>query len=67
VVWEGAGFHPCDSSHEMIPDGIHIITFPSYRPELKPIEIFWDLIQDHTSNKLWPTIKCMDQVVASYL
>lgn len=27
----------------------------------------WDLIQDHTSNKLWPSIERLDQVVALHL
>ena len=67
VVWDGAGFHADDSSHEMIPDGIHIITLPAYSPELNPIEKLWDLIQDHTSNKLWPSIERLDQVVAKHL
>ena len=67
VVWDGAGFHPKDSSHEMIPEGMHIVTLPPYSPELNPIEKLWDLIQDHTSNKLWPTIERLDQVVALHL
>ena len=25
VVWDGAGFHPKDSSHETVPQGVHII------------------------------------------
>jgi len=32
-----------------------------------PIEKLWDLIQDDTSNKLWPTIKRMDEVVALHI
>ena len=67
VIWDGAGFHPRDSSHEMIPSGIHIVTLPPYSPELNPIEKLWDLIQDHTANKLWPTIEGLDKVVASHL
>ena len=67
VVWDGAGFHPRDSSHEMIPSGIHIVTLPPYSPELNPIEKLWDLIQDHTANKLWPTIERLDQVVGLHL
>ena len=67
VVWDGAGFHPKDSSHEMIPDGIHIVTLPPYSPELNPIEKLWDLIQDHTANKLWPTITRLDEVVGLHL
>ena len=63
VVWDGAGFHPKDSSHEMIPEGIQIVTLPPYSPELNPIEKLWDLIQDHTANKLWPTIQRLDKVV----
>lgn len=67
VVWDGAGFHPRDSSHEMIPSDIHIVTLPPYSPELNPIEKLWDLIQDHTANKLWPTIERLDQVVGLHL
>lgn len=33
VVWDGAGFHPKDASHEMIPEGIHIVTLPPYSPD----------------------------------
>ena len=40
---------------------------PPYSPELNPIEKLWDLIQDHTSNKLWPSIKRLDEVVALHL
>ena len=67
AVWDGAGFHPKDASHEMIPEGIHIVILPPYSPELNPIEKLWDLIQDHTANKLWPTIERMDQVVGLHL
>ena len=67
VVWDGAGFHPKETSHEMIPEGIHIVTLPPYSPELNPIEKLWDLIQDQTANKLWPTIERLDTVVGLHL
>jgi len=67
VVWDGAGFHPRDSFHEQVPPGIHVVLLPPYSPELNPIEKLWDLIQDHTSNKLWPSIERLDQVVALHL
>jgi len=67
VVWDGAGFHPKDSYHEQVPPGMHIVMLPPYSPELNPIEKLWDLIQDHTANKLWPTIERLDQVVALHL
>ena len=67
VIWDGAGFHPKESSHEKVPDGIHIVTLPPYSPELNPIEKLWDLIQDQTANKLWPTIERLDEVVALHL
>lgn len=67
VVWDGAGLHAKDSSHEMIPEGIHIVTLPPYSPELNPIEKLRDLIQDHTANKLWPSIKRLDEVVGLHL
>ena len=55
------------SSHEMIPEGIHIIMLPHYSPELNPIEKLWDCIQDYTANKLWPSIERLDQVFALLL
>lgn len=67
VIWDGAGFHPKESSHEIVPDGVHIVTLPPYSPELNPIEKLWDLIQDQTANKLWPTIQRLDEVVALHL
>ena len=67
VVWDGAGFHPKEASHEIIPEGIHIVTLPPYSPELNPIEKLWDLIQDQTANKLWPTIERLDTVVGLHL
>ena len=67
VIWDGAGFHPKDSSHETVPDGMHIVTLPPYSPELNPIEKLWDLIQDQIANKLWPNIRRLDQVVALHL
>ena len=62
VVWDGAATDPKEASHEMI-EGIHIVTLPPYSPELNPIEKLWDLIQDQTANKLWPTIERLDTVV----
>ncbi len=67
VIWDGAGFHAKDSSHEIVPDAVHIVTLPPYSPELNPIEKLWDLIQDQTANKLWPTIQRLDEVVALHL
>lgn len=67
VVWDGAGFHPKDNADKHVPEGIYLVALPPYSPELNPIEKLWDLIQDHTANKLWPSIERLDQVVASLL
>lgn len=67
VVWDRAGFHPQNSTHEKVPEGIHIIALPPYSPELNPIEKLWDIIQDYTANKLWPSIERLDEVVALLL
>lgn len=67
VVWDGAGFHPREDEHPAIPEGVHTIMLPPYSPELNPVEKLWDLIQDHTANKLWPSIERLDQVVATLL
>lgn len=67
VVWDGAGFHPKSSEHEKVPDGVHVVALPPYSPELNPIEKLWDCVQDFTSNKLWPSIERLDQVVGEIL
>ncbi|NCX55487.1 MAG: IS630 family transposase [Rhodobacterales bacterium] len=67
VVWDVAGFHSKDSNHWIVPDGVHILTLPPYCPELNPIEKLWDLIQDHTANKIWDTIEKLDGVVSKLL
>lgn len=67
VVWDGAGFHPKSSEHDSVPEGIHILTLPPYSPELNPIERLWDLIQDHTANKLWSSLEELDDFVAQKL
>lgn len=67
VVWDGAGFHPREDEHPRIPEGIHTIMLPPYSPELNPIEQLWDCIQDHTANKLWPSIERLDAVIATLL
>ena len=67
VVWDGAGFHSKDSNHWIVPDGVHVITLPPYCPELNPIERLWDLIQDHTANKVWETIEQLDKFVSKLL
>ncbi len=73
--------HPKHSSHEQIPDKIHIVTLPPYSPvsrpqvdktglqsrtgPLNPIEKLLDLIQDQIANKLRPTIESLDKVVVN--
>jgi transposase len=67
VVWDGAGFHAKTSEHWSVPKGIHLVALPPYSPELNPIEKLWDLIQDHTANKLWETIELLDEAVGKLL
>lgn len=67
VVWDGAGFHAKQESHWSIPEGIHLVSLPAYSPELNPIEKLWDLIQDHTANKLWESIEQLDDAVGKLL
>ena len=64
---DGAGFHPKDNADKHVPEGVYLVALPPYSPELNPIEKLWDLIQDHTANKLWPSIERLDQVEASLL
>ena len=67
VVWDGAGFHPHQSEHPNVPEGVHIVTLPPDSPELNPIEKLWDLLQDQTANKLWTSIEGLEQAVATHL
>jgi hypothetical protein len=51
------------SLHEMFQGGFHIVMLSVNRPGRNPIENFWEYIQAHTTNRLWPTIGWMDEVV----
>jgi hypothetical protein len=51
VIWDQAGFHPNPEWHA-VPKRIHLLALPAYSPELNPVEVIGDLIQDRIANTL---------------
>jgi transposase len=66
VIWDGAGFHPQDGAAGL-PDNLRLLTLPPYSPELNPIEGLWDQLKDHLCNKVYASLKALENVMTGFL
>jgi len=66
VLWDGAGFHPKDQSRGQ-PANLRLLTFPSYSPELNPVEKLWDLVKDHLCNQPYASLNALEAVLTESL
>lgn len=57
VVLDGAGAHRF--TEEETPEGIHLLTLPSYSPELQPAERLWRLSDEPLANRIWNDVEEM--------
>lgn len=57
VIADQAGFH-LRARDPRLPQGVHILPLPAYRPELNPCEQLWDVLKDTEgfANGLFETI-----------
>ena len=62
VIWDNAGFHPRDGESS-VPSNIRLLGLPPYSPELNPVEGLGDLIKDAVSNKLWSTLRTLEDAI----
>ena len=66
VLWDGAGFHPDDGAPEL-PANVRLITFPSYSPELNPVEKLWDQLKERLCNQPFGSLQALEAVMTEFL
>jgi transposase len=66
VLWDGAGFHLDDGAPE-VPANVRLIGFPSYSPELNPVEKLWDQLKDRICNQPFTTLRALEAVMTDSL
>ena len=66
VIWDGAGFHPQDGAAGL-PENVRLLPLPSYSPELNPIEGLWDQLKDHLCNKVFASLRAMEEAITEFL
>jgi transposase len=66
VLWDGAGFHPQDGAAGL-PENVRLLPFPSYSPELNPIEGLWDQLKDHLCNKVFASLRALEDAMTDFL
>ena len=62
VIWDNAGFHPRDGEAS-VPANVRLLGLPPYSPELNPVEGLGDRIKDAVSNKLWATLRSLEDAI----
>ena len=62
VIWDGAGFHPREGEAG-VPTNVRLIQLPAYSPELNPVEGLGDRIKDAVSNRLWSTLRSLEDAI----
>jgi transposase len=62
LVLDQAGWHK--SSRLVIPEGLHLLFFPSHSPELQPAERLWPLSNEPLVNRVSASLDELEQVQA---
>ena len=66
VIWDNAGFHPRPEDPDL-PERIHLLPLPPYRPELNPVEAIGDVVKDRIANRLWEDLDAMEEAMSEEL
>jgi transposase len=61
VLWDGAGFHPGDGDPGL-PANVRLMAFPSYSPELNPVEKLWDQLKGRLCNRVFASLEALEAV-----
>lgn len=69
IIGDGAGFHikQGQDDENKLPENIHILTLPSYSPELNPIEKLWDIVKDYICNVCWESMEDLEVAMTKVL
>ena len=64
VIADRAGFHlPCDDPR--LPANLRLLPLPPYCPELNPVERFGGLLKAAVTNRLYPTLRQLEDHLAA--
>ena len=65
IIQDQAGFHlPADDAR--LPANVRLLPLPPYSPELNPVEQLGDLVKDQVCNRLYPSLrKLEDRILAA--
>lgn len=58
LVWDGSGGHT--SPALVVPDGIDLVRFPPYSPELQPAERLWPLVNEAVANQTFADLDALE-------
>jgi len=65
VIQDQAGFH-LPAHDARVPKNVRLLPLPPYSPELNPVEKLGDLVKDRICNRLYPSLRCLeDHIVAA--
>lgn len=59
IIQDQAGFH-LRSDDPRVPKNIRLLPLPPYSPELNPVEKLGDLVKDRVCNRLYPTLRRLE-------
>jgi transposase len=64
VIADQAGFHlPCNDAR--LPRNLRLLPLPPYSPELNPVERFGGLLKAAVANRLYPTLRKLEDHLAA--
>ena len=65
IIQDQAGFHVSDADPRR-PANVRLLPLPPYSPELNPVEKLGDLVKDQVCNRLYPSLrKLEDRIIGA--
>jgi len=64
IIADQAGFH-LPSNDPRLPKTLRLLPLPPYSPELNPVERFGDLLKAAVANRLYPTLRKLEDHLAA--
>ena len=66
IIQDQAGFHlPVDDAR--LPANVRLLPLPPYSPELNPVEKLGDLVKDQVCNRLYPSLRKLEDRILGAL
>ncbi len=66
IIQDQAGFH-LKEGDARLPENVRVLPLPPYSPELNPVERIGDLIRDATGNRVFATLRQMEDAIEAEL